>query len=597
MGKRFTALNGMALLVGALAGFAAVGLRYLIDYVQNASFSGIFDFASATSREENKYIVPHWGAWVVLVPMAGGIAVGAIRRFWPQTQQYGVSEVMAAVQAKGGILKGRSSLGHAAISAITVGTGGSTGREGPIGYIGAALGSSLGRRLRFTARDMKVLLGCGFSAGIGASFNAPMGGVLMALELVLPEFSTHAFIPLVLSTVVGVTVGHLFLADQATFHIASFSFTTPWELPIYLFLGLLCGLVAVAFIRLVSWAYRAWAQFRIPDMAKPALGGLMVGLLGLVMLESLGQYHVFGTGYATVSSVLCLGHPGTGCTAEGLQLGGHVVFGLLVLAVAKPIATSITVGSGGGGGMFSVSLYQGALLGGLTGLGAHWLWPSVAVDPASYALVGMAAFYAASSRATLTAIVILAELTRNYTVLLPVMLAAVTADAVSVRLSRDSLYTIKLTQKGIRYEHDRLTSPLDFLQVKDVMTPKVDALPATTTVGDAFNRMLDLGHTGYPVVDPEGKLAGIVTRRDLSKHLQAGKGGEPLSAVVSGLCITAFPEEALYRARDRIHQQGIGRLIIVDPKDRRKLVGIITRSDLLRAEAEKDVGHEDGWQS
>lgn len=590
MGKRFTALNGVAILVGAAAGLAAVLFRYGIDLVQNVAFSGQWN---ASPLEENAPLVSEWpliqrwGFLVILVPMAGGLVVGLIRRFWRQTAQYGVTEVMAAVQARGGILKGRSALGHAALSAVTVGTGGSTGREGPIGYIGAALGSSLGRRLKFTPRDIKVLLGCGFSAGIGASFNAPMGGVLMAIELILPEFSTHAFVPLVLATVVGVTVGQLLLADKATFFVPAFTFESPWELVTYLFLGILCGLVAVAFIRLLAWTYQAWTRFHIPDLVKPAIGGLLVGSIGYAMFLSLDQYHVFGTGYATVSTIL-------GTSPTGF-LTPEFFLMLVVLAVAKPIATSITIGSGGGGGMFSVSLFQGALLGGAVGAGAHWLWPAVVTDPASYALVGMGAFYAASSRATLTAIVFLAEITRNYTILLPLMLAAVAADAVSVRLSRDSLYTIKLTQRGIHYGHDRLTSPLDFLQVKDIMSTKIDSLPTTMTVGDAFNRMLDLGHTGYPVLDPEEKLAGVITRRDISRHLQAGKGGEALSAVVPGLVITAFPDEMLHRARDRIYQQGIGRLMVVDPLDRRKLVGIVTRSDVLRAEAERDVAHEEEW--
>jgi len=600
MGKRFTALNGAALAVGAFAGLAAVGLRDLIHLVEDLSFRtpsylrgvGAGGEPILSPRESNQFIVSDWGALVILVPLVGGLLVGLIRQFWPGTRQYGVTEVMAAVQAKGGILRGRSSIGHAAVSAITVGTGGSTGREGPISYIGAAIGSSLGRQFGFTARDIKILLGCGFSAGIATSFNAPMGGVLMALELVLPEFSTHAFIPLVLSTVTGVAVGRIFLADQATFQIAAFHFGSTLELPVYLLLGIVCGLFAVAFIRLVSWTYRAWHDWRMPEVLKPALGGLLVGILGYVLVLTMPDhhYHVFGTGYSTVTSIL---------QAPASSFGRLVPL-LLVLVIAKPVATSLTVGSGGGGGMFSVSLYQGALWGGLIGWGAAAVWPHVlpnapALDPASFALIGMAAFYAAASRATLTAIVITAELSQSFAALLPTMVAAVVADAVCVRLSRDSLYTLKLASSGIRYEHDRVQSPLDFLAVKDVMSKQVDTLPATTTVGEAFNRMLDLGHTGYPVVDEHGKLAGIVTRRDLSRHLQAGKGSDPLSAVVPGLTITAFPDEMLYRARDRIHKQGIGRLVVVDPKDRRTIVGILTRSDLLRAEAEKDVGHGEDW--
>lgn len=582
---RFTALNGAALAVGALAGLGAVALRWLIDVVQDLAFTGTLTLGGATPKEENQFIQSRWGLLVLLVPAVGGLIVGIVRHYWKETRQYGVTEVMAAVQAKGGILRGRTSWGHGLMSAVTVGTGGSTGREGPIGYIGAALGSSLGRRLGFNARDIKILLGCGFSAGIAASFSAPLGGVLMALELIVPEFSTYAFIPLVASTVVGVTVGHLFLDGQATFVVPGFSIHSPSELLAYAALGVVCGLAAVAFIRVVTWSYGAWTALKAPETLKPALGGLMVGLLGLTLWLTLGEYHVFGTGYATVTSIL--------------RTPADPFWALLplltVLAVAKPVATAVTVASGGGGGMFSVSLYQGALWGGLVGLGAQAAWPHSPISPASYALVGMGAFYAASTRATLTAIVILTELTRDYAVVLPLMLCAVIADAVSVALSRESLYTIKLAQKGIHYEHDRVQSPLDFLQVKDVMSPKVDTLLATLTVGEAFNRMMDVGHTGYPVVDGDGRLAGIITRRDLSRHMQAGKGKQPLGDVVSGLCITAFPEEMLYRARDRIYQQDIGRLVVVDPADRKKVVGIVTRSDLLRAEAARDVEHADPW--
>lgn len=581
MSRRFTVLNGSAIVVGALAGISAVLLRYAIDFVQNLAFLGV---VAATPKEENKFLVSPWGALVILVPTAGGLLIGVVRRFWAGMRQHGVTEVMAAVQAQAGVLRAKSSLGHALVSAITVGTGGSTGREGPIGYIGATLGSSAARRLGFAPRDVKVLLGCGFAAGIAASFNTPLGAVLMALELVVPEFSTHAFIPLVLSTVVGVTVGKLFLKDQATFDVPDFVLHSGWELVAFAFVGLVCGLAAVAFIRLMTASYRAWSTLRLPEILRPALGGLLVGAIALSMFWMTGNYHVFGTGYATVTSIL---------TAAPEQFAGMLGL-LLLLAVAKPLATSITVGSGGGGGMFSVSLYQGVVLGGLAGWGLWSLFPG-GVSPAAYALIGMAAFYAAATRATLTAIVMLTELTRDYAIVLPVMLAGVVADAVSVRLSRESLYTIKLTQKGIHYEHDRTQSPLDFLRVKDVMQRDVHTLPDSILVGEAFNRMLDLGHTGYPVVDQEGRLKGVVSRRDISLHLQGGKGATALSELMTGRRVTAYPEEPLYRARDRMHREDVGRLVVVDPQTPDRILGILTRSDLLRAEAERDVEHEDAW--
>ena len=589
LGKRFLALNGTAIAIGALAGLAAVFFRYAISLVERLAFEG--HLAGVTPTEENEHIRFGWSTLaflVILVPVVGGILVGLIRKLWPDTRQHGVTEVMASVQAKEGVLLGRTSWGHAIISALTVGTGGSTGREGPIGYIGAALGSSFGRRFKFNSRDLKVLLGCGFSAGIAASFNAPLGGVLMAIELIVPEFSTHAFIPLVLATVVGVAVGNLLLQGQATFDVPQFAYSgNPAELGVYLVLGILCGLASVGFIRHMTWTYNAWSSLPVSEAVRPVLGGLMVGTIGYVMFLTLGEFHVFGTGYATVTDILSTPSGGF------LALAGTLV----VLSVAKPVATAITVGSGGGGGMFSVSLFQGAVWGGLVGLVAQRLLPGLDISPASYALVGMGAFYAASTRATVTGIVVITELTRDYHVLLPLMLAAVVADAIAVGLSKDSLYTIKLSQKGIHYEFDRIQSPLDFLQVKDIMSKEVETLAASMPVGEAFNRMTELGHTGYPVVDPEGRLAGMVTRRDLAKHLRTGRANDPVSTVVSGIAVTAFPDEMLYRARDRIHKQDIGRLVVVDPADRRRIVGILTRSDVLRAEAQRDVEHEDAWNT
>lgn len=582
--KRFLALNGAAAIVGVLVGLAAVLFRYAINAIEALVFEQDWHF---TAKETNEFLLSPLGWAVVLVPTLGGLTVGIIRRVWPDTKQQGIAEVMAAVQAKGSILHARSSWGHAIISAITVGTGGSTGREGPIGYIGASVGSSIGRRFGFTRRDITVLLGSGFSSGIAATFNAPMGAVLLSLELILPEFSAHALIPLIVAAVAGVTVSRVFLGDQATFLVPDFTFGSNWELLAYLGLGILCGVGGVWFIRLLGWSQRTWGTMPLTEWAKPALGGLLVGLTGLLLFEMTGAYHVFGTGYATVSAVLM---------QDPFVLTTGVLLALLIL---KPLATATTIGSGGGGGVFSASLYVGAMYGGLVGLFVAWLAPHLGAapgdfgGPGGYALVGMAAFYAATARATLTAIVILAELANEYTILLPVMLAAITADAVSIALSRDSVYTVRLSQRGILFDHDRTTSPLDLALVKDVMTRDVHTMPSSLTVGDAFTRMLDYGHTGYPVVDEEDKLAGIVTRRDLSRHMQAGRGQEPLANVVSGLCITGSPDEVLHRARDRMFQQDVGRLVIVDPKDRRKIVGILTRSDLLRAEAEKDVEHVD----
>lgn len=586
--RRFSALNGTALGIGLLAGLAAVAFRALIDLIENVAFRGDF----TTAAEEGTYIVTTWGALVFLVPGVGGLLVGLIRWRFPEIRRQGIAEVMAAVQARGGIIRGRTAWGHALLSAVTVGTGGSSGREGPIGYIGAALGSSFGRRLGFRARDIKVLLGCGTAAGIAATFNAPLGGVLFAMELILPEFSTHAFIPVVIATVIGVAVAQYFLGSNPTFFVPDgFTLVSGWELIIYLTLGVVCGLGGVAFIKMMGWASEKGDALKLPVWAKPTLGGLLVGVLGLGIFTIVAkmplfggdaQFHVFGTGYGTISALL---------SGHGPAL---IVPLLLLLIVAKPLASSLTIGSGGGGGVFSASLMQGALYGALIGIVANAFWPESVAPVSAYALVGMGAFYASSGRATLTTIVLLMELTGSRQIILPLMLAAVTADAVSVSLSKDSIYTIRLSKRGIRYEHDRTQSALDSCMVSEVMTKEVDALRFDMTVGEAFNEMLDHGHNGFPVLDAEGALAGVVTRSDISKALHEGKGDSQLGDVVSGLLITCYPHELLHQARDRLFNQDIGRLLVVDPHERRRLLGILTRSDLLRGEAEHDIALEEG---
>lgn len=587
--RRFSALNATAVLVGLLGGLAAVGFRGVVSFIRGIAFD---KKAQWSLDESGDFFSTDWGYFVVLIPLMGGIVIGVIRYFFPETRRQGIAEVMAAVQARGGIIRGRTAWGHALISAITVGTGGSSGREGPIGYIGAAFGSSLARRFGFRPRDIKVLLGAGVAAGIAATFNAPLGGVLFAMELILPEFSTHAFIPVVIATVVAVTVGQFFLGNQPSFAITEFDFVSPYELGFYLLLGIVCGFGGMVFIQALGHGRRAGDRLPLPYWAKPAIGGLLVGFIGLAVLEiassnffgGSGQYHVFGTGYATVNQIL-----------QGDAIATAVPL-LLLLILAKPLASAFTIGSGGGGGVFSSSLYQGALFGALVGVFANAVMPAhLVAPPAAYALVGMGAFYASAGRATLTTIVLMTELTDGYTVVLPIMFAAVTADAISIGLSKFSVYTVRLEDAGIHFDHDRTQSPLDTVQVCQCMTKDVDTLPGSMHVADAFDQMTKQGHSGFPVLDEDGGVIGVLTRADITRLLGEGKGSETIADSISGLLFTAYPLDYLHKARDRIMEQDIGRLLIVDPKNRRKLLGILTRTDILRAEAENDVEHSDMW--
>lgn len=485
-----------ALCVGVGAGIAAVGFRYLISGI-TLLLTGHEDY-SAVGRAGNPHL-PWLGGWIVLVlPVLAGLVYGPlVSRFAPSARGHGVPEVMYAVAKKGGRIPGRVASVKALASALCIGAGGSVGREGPIVQIGSALGSTIGRVLRVPEARLRALVACGAAAGIAATFNAPLAGVFFALELILGEFTAAAFGPVVLAAVTASVISRAVLGDSAFLTLPRFEVNSLLEYAFYALLGILGAVVARLFT-LILYAVEdtcdnLWLRTRGPEWARPAVGGLALGVVLLALPE------MYGVGYPVLA---------------GAVDGKYAIGFLVVLLVGKAVATSLTIGIGGSGGVFAPSLFIGAATGAAVGQTLHALLPSVVTQPGAYALIGMGAVFAGAGRAPITAVVILFELTGEYSIILPLMLAVVCATAVSRALSPDTIYTLKLRRRGIDLEASRVALP--HLQLRQVMLDVPDPLRFDDDFEVVRDRMRAAG-SALPVTHADGTYAGVVTLQVLEE--------------------------------------------------------------------------------
>jgi CIC family chloride channel protein len=495
-------LVALAVLVGIGAGIGAIGFRYLIEGF-TWIFSGHTD-PSALGHFTNPHLA-FLGPFVVLVvPIVGGLLYGPlVYRFAPEARGHGVPEVMLAVHLDDGRIRGRVPIVKSLASAICIGSGGSVGREGPIVQIGSAIGSGLGQLTGMAAGNTRLLVACGAAGGIGATFNAPIAGVFFGLELILRDWETRSFGLVVLAGVVATAVGRIAFGAEAFLTLPPFTLVSGWEYPLYVVLGLIGAVVGVAFIRILygmeDLADRAWHG---PAWLRPACGGILLGLVLLVLPE------MYGVGYPVL---------------EGAIHGEYVVGLLLAFLAGKILATSLTMAIGGSGGVFAPSLFIGAMLGSAFGLGAHDLLPGVTAGAGAYGLVGMAAVFAAAGRTPITAVLIVFELTGDYSIILPLMLAVVVATGLSKLLSEDSIYTLKLRRRGIDIERP-VPAPgvLGGIKVATAMRSGPSAVRAEARAADVAARLAAEGRDVLPVVDLEERVIGIVDAPALERALDDG---------------------------------------------------------------------------
>jgi CIC family chloride channel protein len=482
-------LMALGVLVGIGAGAGAVGFRELIVGATTL-FTGHSDY-SAAGHTGNPHL-PGLGMWfVVAAPVVGGLIYGPlIACFASEARGHGVPEVMLAVSQNGGRIRPRVAAVKALASAVCIGAGGSVGREGPIVQIGSALGSGLGQVLRMPESRLRLLVACGAAGGISATFNAPIAGVFFALELILRDFETEAFGTVVLSSVIADVIGRAAFGSQPFLALPSFEQRSYWEYALYAGLGLTAAVVGTAFIRILygmeDLADRIW---RGPGWLRPAAGGVLLGGVLLALPQ------LYGVGYPVLEHAIG---------------GGYTARFLLLLLAGKLLATSLTISIGGSGGVFAPSLFMGATLGAAYGDLAGRLGPHLVGAPGAYGLVAMGAVFAAAGRAPITAVLIIFELTGDYRIILPLMVAVVIATAVAGLLGHDSIYTLKLRRRGIDLR--RRAAPLmERLTVADAMRPVPEPLPADADISDVVRSFAAGGDRALPVVGADGVYAGVVS--------------------------------------------------------------------------------------
>lgn len=580
----------LAALIGTVSAFGAVGFKWLLDQGVHLGIG----------------IQSSLSIWALpLLPMAGALATGALVHFFAfEARGHGVPEVMDALYRKKSVIRPRVAVVKSIASACTIGSGGSAGVEGPIVQIGAAIGSAFSQALRVPRDQAATLLGCGAAAGIASVFNAPIAGVLFVLEILLRDFSLRTFTPIVVASVFSTAATQTLLGqNEAIFAVtdalAGYHFTYV-ELPSYLLLGVFCGLIAVGFTRLLYWSEDTYDALKLHPILKPLTGAFLLGVVGIGFLLVAhvvgGKGDIppfFGNGYDAIRELLA---PRTfrvmnsSEVAEIAESGGGLLVAslwmLLSLAVLKGVATCLTLASGGSGGVFAPSLFLGAASGAAFGVALQSLGLLPADgSPASYALVGMAAVVAGTTHAPLTAILILYELTRDEYVLLPIMLAAVTAVVVAQLLLRDSIYTLKLRRRGVLFG-----SGTDLAVLRKVIAADITPGPFIPIFpDDPLSRVLELRDhyriTDFTICDRDNTYLGMVTSADLRTALME-REAIPYLLVEELLrrdIPTVHPDETLDAVMEKFTKHEVNSLAMIDPNSQsgKKVTGLITRARLM----------------
>jgi CIC family chloride channel protein len=551
----------LSIIVGAIAGLGAVGFRWLIGAVQTLFFSNGAEYLG--------FMGPYY---IILLPAVGGLIVGLIIRLGArEAKGHGVPEVMEAAVLKGGRIRPRVSLVKALASSICIGSGGSVGREGPIVQIGSSFGSTIGQWLGLSDDWVRTLLACGAAGGISATFNTPIGGVFFAMEIILGRFVTPKFGYVVISSVVADFVAHVFLGSQPSFFIISYEMVSYWEVLSYAALGIAAALAATLFIRVLYKLEDLFDAWHIPEFLKPAIGGLGIGLIGLY------SYDLLGVGYGNVFWVSHM-------SVDQALLGQIALSSLAILLILKIVATSLTLGSGGSGGIFAPSLFIGAMLGGALGTVAHMLFPAYIAPSGAYAMVGMAAVFAGATRAPFTAIIMLFEMTRNYTIILPLMIAVVISFVISRALNRETIYTLKLVRRGVDLRQINRASPLREVTVEEAMTWDFPTVPPTMPIRELMVKLRRTGHHGFPVVNEKGELVGVVTIADVEAAMaQESPSALTVKDIASKSVVVAYPDEYIHDVIVKLGTHDVGRIPVVERRNPKRLLGVLRRHDVLTA--------------
>ena len=565
--------------VGLIAGVVAYVLYKLIGLFTNLFF---FHEWSTTFRSVGSN---HLGAWVILVPVIGGLIVGVMAKYGSsKIKGHGIPEAMEAVLINRSRIEPKVAILKPISAAIAIGTGGPFGAEGPIIQTGGAIGSLVGQVLRTTAVERKVLLACGAAAGMSATFNAPIGGVILAIELLLFEFKSRSFIPLVIASTLAAAVHMQLLGRGPMFQVGAMDFGIPRALPFYLLLGPICGLAAVGLSKALYGMEDLFEKLPFDELWWPAIGAVALGVIGYFVPR------VFGVGYDTIGDIL----------------NGQLAFKiLLVVMIAKFAAVVISLGSGTSGGLLAPTFLWSAAMGGLFAMVANHVFPSAHLSPGAFALVAMGAVFGAAARAAFSFIVFAFEITRDYNAVLPLMLVAVIADGVAMLfMPSSSIMTEKLARRGLRVHQDYEADALTQVTVAETMEKDPPVIAADTKVGVLAERIAQhdpavVRRQALLILDKTDSLVGIITRGDVLRALDKDPSGAMTvqEAGKTHLVVT-YPDELVSEAAAKLLRFDVGRLPVVDRTDERKVVGYLGRAAILAARLRRfndEHVRERGW--
>ena len=538
LGLLYTAL--LAVCIGVVAGMGAVVFRGMIAFFHNLFFlRHLSVFYNANLHTPSN----PWGPLVVLVPVVGAMGVAfLVKNFAPEAKGHGVPEVMDAVYYNRGIIRPVVAAVKSVASALSIGTGGAVGREGPIIQIGSSFGSTLGQLLRLSPWERITLIAAGAGGGIAATFNTPIGGVLFAIEIILHEVSARTLVPVAIATATATYTGRLFFGVHPSFVIPAFEtpyfhLTGPGILPSYVILGVLMGGVSALFIKSIYW-FEDFFESRIKSSyyLRHGMGMLVIGAIIYGLMAIFGHYYIQGVGYATVQDVL------TSTLTS--------VFLLLLLFALKLFATSMTLGSGASGGIFSPALFMGATFGGAYGTVIHSLFPTMAVNPPAFAVAGMAGLVGGATGAALAAIVMIFEMTLDYNVIIPMTITVALSYGVRRLLSRQSIYTLKLVRRG-HYMPEALRADFHQLQrARDVMDTHFATVDAASTLDDLARMAAEDPKISWFLVTEGNGVKGFVTKEAALTPLCQLREAVTLGEIANNQYVTVVEEETLFNVMD-----------------------------------------------
>ncbi len=550
----------IATFIGLMAGVCNIVFRTVVQWVHTIFFEGGKDLLGIDLGGWHILLLP-------LIPISGMILLIPLSLLFPgEVNGYGFTKFLRKVNLEGGYIKARTIALKIVATALTIGTGNSAGVEGPIAAIGGAMGSQVGQFFRVSGSRMKVYIAAGAAGGIAGMFNAPIAGIFFASEIVLlGTFEITSFGALVIASALSTVVTRAYYGATPAFPIPHYVMVNPFvEMPLYSLMAIMIGLIAVFHIRVFYWIRDKFEALPLHPQLKPITGALVIGCMAMAYPQ------IMGDGYHFIESVL---------NGEGAIL---LLFALVFL---KIIATAITLGSGGAGGVFAPALFIGAMIGGCFGHVVNKVLPNYTADPGAYATVGIGAFLAASTHAPMTAIFLLFEMTGNYLIIIPIMLTSIIGTMVAKRFDHDSIDTVDFTREGIDIHEGREAAIMKSIRVGKAITEDVDFISERANINHLLEifRMAKEGFY-FPVVDDSGRMTGIISMQDVKNILHRAEE-ERVCYLVGGICsrdvIMLTPDDTLYTAMQLFDLKGIEEIPVVEDLENKWVVGMLKRRDVI----------------